>query len=73
MRQKANCQNEQLSINKLIKIQEIKQEIVKIHNHKSPGPSKIVNEYLKYGSPVLIEKIEQLFYKIFKSKTIPHQ
>ena len=54
-------------------MQEIKQEIAKLHNHKSPGPDKIVNEFLKYGGPVLIGKIEELFNKIFKSETIPNQ
>ena len=46
MRLKANRQQEQLSINQPIKMQEIKQEIAKLHNQKIPGPDKIVNEYL---------------------------
>ena len=54
-------------------MQEVKQEIAKLHNHKSPGPDKILNEFLKYGGPVLIGKIEELFSKIFKSETIPNQ
>ena len=58
MRLKANCQHEQLSINQPIKMQEIKQ-VAKLHNHKSPGPDKMVNEFLKYGGPVLIGKIEE--------------
>ena len=70
---KANRQHEQLSINQPIKMQEIKQEIAKLHNHESPGPDKIVNEFLKYGGPVLTGKIEELFNKIFKSETIPNQ
>ena len=73
VRLKANRQHKQLSINQPIKMQEIKQEIAKPHNHKSPGPDKIVNEFLKYGGPVLIGKIEELFNKIFKSETIPNQ
>ena len=52
---------------------EIKQEIAKLYNHKSPGPDKIVNEFLKYSGPVLTGKIEELFNKIFKSETIPNQ
>ena len=54
-------------------MQETKQEIAKLHNHKTPGPEKIVNEFLKYGGPVLTGKIEELFNKIFKSETIPNQ
>ena len=54
-------------------MQEIKQEIAKLHNHKSPGPEKIVNYFLKYGGPVLIGKIEELFNKVFKPETIPNQ
>ena len=73
MRLKANRQHEQLSINQLLKMQEIKQEIAKLHNHKNRGPDKIVNEFLKYGGPVLVEKNEELFNKIFKSETIPNQ
>ena len=73
MRLKVNRQHEQLSINQLLKMQEIKQEIAKLHNHKNRGPDKIVNEFLKYGGPVLVEKNEELFNKIFKSETIPNQ
>ena len=73
VRLKANRQHEQLSINQPIKMQEIKQEIVKLHNHKSPGPEKIVNEFVKYGEPVLIEKTEELFNKISKSEIFPNQ
>ena len=73
VRLKANRQHEQLSINQPIKMQEIKQEIAKLHNCKSPGPDKIVNEFLKDGGPVLIEKLKELFNKIFKSETIPNQ
>ena len=54
VRLKANHQYEQLSINQPIKMQERKQEIAKLHNHKSPGPDKIVNEFPKYSGPVLI-------------------
>ena len=67
VRLKANHQHEQLSINQPIKMQEIKQKTAKLHNHKSPGPDKIVNEFLKYGGPVLIGKIEELFNNIFES------
>ena len=49
VRLKANRQHEKLSINQPIKMQEIKQEIAKLHNHKSPEPDKIVNKFLKYG------------------------
>ena len=73
VRLKANCQHEQLSIDQLIKIQEIKQEIAKLHNRKSPGPDRIVNEFLKYGGPVLIGKMKELFNKTFKSETIQNQ
>ena len=73
MRLKANRQHEQLSIDQLIKIQEIKQEIAKLHNRKSPGPDRIVNEFLKYGGPVLIGKMKELFNKTFKPETIQNQ
>ena len=73
VRLKANRQHEQLSIDQLIKIQEIKQEIAKLHNRKSPGPDRIVNEFLKYGGPVLIGKMKELFNKTFKSETIQNQ
>ena len=72
-RLKANRQHQQLSINQSIKMQELKQEIAKLHNHKSPGPDKIVNEFLKNCEPVLTEKIKELFNKIFKCETIPNQ
>ena len=54
-------------------MQEIKQEIAKLHNHGSPGPDKVVNEFLKYCRSVLIGKIEELFNKIFESEAIPNQ
>ena len=73
MRLKANRQHEQLSINQPIKMQEIKQDIAKLHNNKSPGSDKMVNELLKYGGPVLIGRIEELFNAIFKSETNPNQ
>ena len=54
-------------------MQEIKQEIAKLHNHKSPEPDKIVNKFLKYGWPVLIEKTKELFNKNLKSETLPKE
>ena len=73
MELKDYLQHEQLSIHKLIKMKDIKQGIVKLHNQKSPRPNKIVNELIKYDGPVLIEKNEEFFNKIFKSKTILNQ
>ena len=72
VRLKANRQHEERSINQTIKMQEIKKETAKLHNHKNPGQDKIVNEFLKYSGPALIGKIEKLFNKIFKSEAIPN-
>ena len=69
VRLKADRQHEQLSINQPIKMQEIKQEIAKLHIHKSPGPDKIVNEFLKYGGPVVIGKIGDHSQPMEKSYT----
>ena len=73
VRLKANRQHKQLSICQPIEMQEIKQQIAKLHNNKSQGAVKTVNEFLKYGGPVLTGKIEELFNKIFKFETILNQ
>ena len=52
-------------------MQEIKQEIAKLHNHKNPEPDKIVKEFLKYGGPVLLDKIKELFNKISNLRLFP--
>ena len=70
VRLRANMNN---SINQPIKMQEIKQEIAKLHNYKSPGPDKILNKFVKHGGPVLIEKLKELFNKISNSETISNQ
>lgn len=44
MELKDNLQHEHLSINKLIKIQDIKHGMLKLHKNKIPEPKKIKSE-----------------------------
>ena len=71
VRPDVNCQNKQLSFNYPTEMQEIKQEIGKLHNHKNPEPDKIVKEFLKYDGPVLLDKIKELFNKISNLRLLP--
>ena len=42
-----------------------------LKNHKSPGVDEITNEQLKYGGSGLIDRLENLFKKVWESENVP--
>ena len=51
---------------------EIRQAIQKLKNNKQPGPDQVLNEFIKYGSDILLFPLVKLFNRILTSGSFPN-
>ena len=58
-------------MDKEISLDELERAMKNLNNNKSPGSDNIINEFLKYNTPLFKQALLCIFNKIFKKGYFP--